>query len=101
MHDNINKSYIRLDFFGQTYDLKAYDSEVNIQELIDYINDKVKEQQTLNNGLPAYKMMILTILNIGRDYLLAKKQLKEMEEKYTTKAGLLAAKIDSVIEFKK
>lgn len=101
MHDNINNSYIKLDFFGQIYDLKGDDSEVNVQDLIDYVNDKVKEQQTLNKGLPPYKMMILAVLNMGRDYLLAKKQLKEMEERYTTKAGLLAAKIDSVIEVKK
>ena len=101
MQDNLDKSYIRLNFFGQIYDLKADDRDIPVQELIDYVHDKVKEQQTTNNGLPPHKMMILAVLNMGRDYILAKKRLEKLEEKYEIKAGLLVAKIDSVIKFKK
>ncbi|UKL13817.1 cell division protein ZapA [Dissulfurimicrobium hydrothermale] len=100
MHDNSKNLFIRLDFFGQSYDLKADDNEIDVQELIDYVHDKVKEQDILNGGLAPHKKMILAVLNMGRDYLLAKKKLKEMEERYITKAEMLVAKIDSVIELK-
>ncbi|MDA8162612.1 MAG: cell division protein ZapA [Desulfobacteraceae bacterium] len=101
MHDNSSNTYIRLNFFGQVYDLKADDSDISVQELIDYVHGKVKEQQAVNNGLAPHKMMILAVLNMGRDYLLAKKRLEKLEERYETKAGLLAARIDSVIKFEK
>jgi hypothetical protein len=42
--------------------------------------------------------VVLAMLNIGKDYILVRHQLRELKETVVSKASRLVAKIDSVID---
>jgi hypothetical protein len=43
-------------------------------------------------------MVVLAMLNIGKDYILLRDQLRELKETVVSKTNRLVAKIDSVID---
>jgi len=89
---------IKLNFFGQVYELKADDPEVDVREVVEYVQAKVREQETANKGMAPHKMVVLAMLNAGKDYILARHQLSELKETVVGKASRLVAKIDSVMD---
>lgn len=89
---------IKLHFFGQVFELKASDPEVDVKEVVEYVQAKVREQETANKGLAPYKMVALAMLNVGKDYILARHQLRELKETVVSKTSRLVAKIDSAMD---
>lgn len=89
---------IKLNFFGQVYELKADDPEVDVREVVEYVQARVREQEAANKGLPPHKMAVLAMLNVGKDYILARHQLSELKETVVSKTSRLIAKIDSVMD---
>ena len=49
---------IKFNFFGQVYELKADDPEVDVKEVVEYVEAKVREQETSNKGLAPHKMVV-------------------------------------------
>ncbi len=90
---------VRLEFLGQVYHLKSDDPEVDIREIADYVQAKAKEQEKLYGALPPHKLVVLTVMNIGKDYIKTKNRLKALEATLSDKAGELVARIDSAIDF--
>ena len=90
-------STVRLDFFGQVFNLKADDADVDLREMVDYVHGKVQEQAAKNSALPSQKQVVLAVLNMARDYILVKKRLKYIEDVIEKKSIILAAKIDSAL----
>lgn len=88
---------VRLDFFGQIYELKADDEDVDMQELVNYLNRKIREIETNNSQLLPHKQVVLAFLTIGKDYLIAQKKLRDLEATYSKRVNKLVSKIDSVI----
>ncbi len=88
----------RLDFFGQVYDLRADDPEVDVKEVVEYVQAKVREQEITNKGLAPHKMIVLTVLNMAKDYILARHQLRDLEDMVLNKTSRLVAEIDSVMD---
>ncbi|MBW1719647.1 MAG: cell division protein ZapA [Deltaproteobacteria bacterium] len=89
---------IKFNFFGQMYELKEDDPEVDVKEVVEYVEAKVREQEISNKGLATHKMVVLAMLNIGKDYILARHQLRQLKETVVSKTSLLVAKIDSAID---
>ena len=89
---------IKFNFFGQVYELKADDPEVDVEEVVEYVQAKVREQETSNKGLAPHKMVVLAMLNVGKDYILARHQLRELKETVVSKTSRLVAKIDSAMD---
>ena len=89
---------VKLDFFGQVYNMKADDPDVNVYEVVEYVQTKVREQETASEGLPVHKMVVLAVLNMGKDYILARSRLKKLEDSVAHRTSRLVAKIDSVMD---
>ena len=80
------------------FELKANDPEVDVKEVVEYVQAKVREQETANKGLAPHKMAALAMLNVGKDYILARHQLRELKETVVSKTSRLVAKIDSAMD---
>ncbi len=88
---------VRLDFFGQIYELKADDPEVDMSVLVDYLNRKIDEIEASNSKLLPHKMVVLAFLSIGKDYIATQKKLNDLETAYSSQVNKLVSKINSVI----
>ncbi|HID97101.1 MAG TPA: cell division protein ZapA [Thermodesulfobacteriaceae bacterium] len=91
-------SRIRIDIFGQSYDLKTDDSEVDTEEIENYVQAKIKHYEKAYQSLPPHKVMLLLVLDMARDYILTRRQLRELEKLLATSVDRLAGKIDSIME---
>ena len=96
--NELGMTLAKLDFFGQVYDLRADDPEVDVKEVVEYVQTKVREQEVANKGLAPHKMVVLAVLNMAKDYILARHQLKDLEDTVFKKTSRLVAKIDSVMD---
>jgi cell division protein ZapA (FtsZ GTPase activity inhibitor) len=94
----LDRASVRLNFFGKVYDLRADDSEVDVREVVEYVQKRIDEQEAQNRDLPPHKLMVLAVLNMGKDYVLARNSLREREKKCASKVGQLVARIDSVMD---
>ena len=94
----MDKARVKLDFFGQIYDLKADDREVDVREVVEYVHEKTREQEEANRGLPPHKLIVLAVLNMGRDYVLMRSRLRELEASCASHASRLATKIDTAMK---
>ncbi|MEZ0328609.1 MAG: cell division protein ZapA [Dissulfuribacterales bacterium] len=88
---------VRLDFFGQIYELKADEPDVDMCELVDYLNRKIDEIETSHSQLLPHKRVVLAFLSIGKDYIVTQKKLSDLETVYSSQVNKLVSKIDSVI----
>jgi cell division protein ZapA (FtsZ GTPase activity inhibitor) len=88
---------VRLDFFGQIYELKADEPDVDMFELVQYLNGKIDEIEATHNKLLPHKQVVLAFLSIGKDYITTKKKLEDVEATYSTQVNKLVSKIDSVM----
>lgn len=88
---------VRLDFFGQIYELKADDPDVDMCELVDYLNRKIDEIEAGHSQLLPHKRVVLAFLSIGKDYIATQKKLSDLETAYSSQVNKLVSKIDSVI----
>lgn len=94
MSDTIKK----LNFFGQTYDLKAQSADVDFGRLIEYVQAKVNEIEGAHPSLPNHRMVVLTVLSIATDYMLAQKHVEDIKKDYSQWAGSLLARIEQAIK---
>lgn len=87
--------------FGQTYSIKTDMEEGDIQEVAQYVNEKMEEVLKKTKSVSTLNVAILTALNIADDLLKEKVKrmvlLKEVEEKSKD----LAEKIDIKLGEKK
>ncbi len=90
---------VRLEFLGQVYHLKSDDPEVDLKEIVDYVQTKAREQQRLYGAFPPHKLVVLTVMNIGKDYVKLRNRLKVLEKALAEKTCELVSKIDSAIDF--
>jgi len=86
---------VRLKFLGNVYELKGDDKEVDLQEVASYIEKKAEEIESATPGLPPNKLMVLTVMSIGRELLLARNRLKDLEENLSRQGQKLLEKINT------
>ena len=90
----MNDDYVRVEILGQTYWFRSEDKEVDAQEVVSYIEQKIKAEEDLYNNLPPQKAMVLMIMNIAKDFVVTKKKLDELQ-RYVIE---LTKKIENIIE---
>ncbi len=99
MGETLSTETTKLEFLGQVYHLKCEDPDVDVREIARYVESKVKEQQELYPGLPHHKLVVMVVMNIGKDYIRAKKRIEALEATVSKKTEELVAKIESAIDF--
>jgi len=90
----VNDDYVKVEILGQTYWFRSEDKEVDAQEVVSYIEKKIKEEEELYNNLPPQKAMVLMIMNIAKDFVVSKKRLDDLQ-RYVIE---LTKKIENIIE---
>ena len=90
----MNDDYVKVEILGQTYWFRSEDKEVDAQEVVSYIEKKIKEEEELYNNLPPQKAMVLMIMNIAKDFVVSKKRLDDLQ-RYVIE---LTKKIENIIE---
>lgn len=95
---SLDEKCITLELFGQAYRLRCDDPDVDIRAMVEYVRAKVAEQEGVHYNLPTHKQIVLTILNVARDYIVARDRLRSLEEALANRARHLAAKIDAAVE---
>ncbi len=91
---------VKFEFFGHTYYLRSGEDDVPMQEIVDYVQQVVKDQEQQHQGLPPHKLMVLSVLTIGKDCLSLKRKLEKVENNISEKARDIAKRIDSIVEIK-
>ncbi len=91
---------VKFEFFGHTYYLRSGENDVPMQEIVDYVQQVVRAQEDQHQGLPPHKLMVLSVLTIGKDYLSLKRRLEEVENNISEKTKNIAKRIDSIVEIK-
>jgi cell division protein ZapA (FtsZ GTPase activity inhibitor) len=86
---------VRLKFLGNIYELKGDDPEVDLQEVASYIEKKAEEVETSQPGLPPNRLMILTVMSLGRELFVARNRLTALEERLEKQGHRLLEKINS------
>jgi len=86
---------VRLKFLGNIYELKGDDPEVDLQEVASYIEKKAEEVETSQPGLPPNRLMILTVMSLGRELFAARNRLTSLEERLQSQGHRLLEKISS------
>jgi len=86
---------VRLKFLGNIYELKGEDREVDLQEVASYIENKAEEIENNQPGLPPNRLMVLTVMSLGKELLAARKQLDTLEENLNRQGLKLLEKINS------
>ncbi len=86
---------VRLKFLGNIYELKGDDPDVDLQEVASYIENKAEEVEGSQPGLPPNRLMILTLMSLGRELLILRKRLKIMEKELERQGSRLLEKINS------
>ncbi len=91
---------IQFTFLGQTYDLKANDPDVDVEEVVSYVEGKIREFEREYSKLPPHKILVLAVLNMGKDYIMARNRLGCLSKEMEKKTRRLLGKIESVLEEK-
>jgi len=86
---------VRLKFLGNVYELKGDDPDVDLTEVAAYIEKKSEEIEKSQAGLPPNKLMVLVVMSLGRELLMARRRLSELEEGLNIKGKQLLKKISS------
>ncbi len=89
----MNDSCIRLEILGQVYYLRPDDPNIDAEAVAAYVTQKVKEGEELYKDLPVHKAMVLTMMDIARDYVQVKQRLDALEKDLEK----LVHKIDIVV----
>ena len=75
-------SKVRLDFFGHSYFLSPKgEEEVDLRDLVAYIEEVVNDVTHANPNLPAHKQIVLTVLSITKDYFLTRAEYKGLKSR--------------------
>jgi cell division protein ZapA len=83
--------------FGQTYTVRTDAEEDHIQEVAQYVNEKIDEVLKKTKSVSSLNVAILTALNIADDLLREKERRRTLLHEIEVKSRDLAEKIDTEI----
>ncbi len=92
---------VKLKLFGNIYELKGDDQEVDLQKVAFYIEEKAEEVERAQPKLPPSKLMVLVVMSLGHELFSCKKRLEVLETKLNIKIKEISEKIDSRVLEKK
>ncbi len=88
---------VKVRIHDQEYLLKSDGDVQQIEEIADYVNQKLTDVQEDSEGLSDRKVAILAALSIAGEYLQARKERDEMEGRIRRRTDTLINIIDSAI----
>ncbi len=89
---------IKVIIYDQEYVIKSEENAEQINQIADYVNDKLKEIQDNTKGLSEKKMAILVALNIAGEYFQAIKERDDLSVNIRQRTDALISNIDSVTD---
>ncbi len=69
---------VEFEFLGQYFTFRANIPEEEIREVLDYLEEKKQEVESLKK-LPAFKLAVWLLLQVAYDYVKVKKEKEELE----------------------
>jgi len=87
--------HIKLNVLGKEYSIKSNLEEESLNEISEYLNQKVAEVLKTTKTVATNNILILTAMNIANDYFQAKNRNEEIIATVDTKSGNLIDYIDS------
>ncbi len=89
---------VKLRIQEHDYSIKSDGTEEEILKIAEYVNTKIKEVESSNEGLTEKKTVVLAALNIASDYFQAMKEKEEVLSRRRKQTDALIQHIDSVME---
>jgi cell division protein ZapA len=91
---NKKERFVEIKVFGQTYTVKTDAEEGHIQEVAQYVNEKVDEVLKKTRSVSTLNVAILTALNIADDLLREKAKRVALVKEVEVKSKGLVEKIE-------
>ena len=88
---------VKVRIHDQEYLLRSDGDAEQIEEIADYVNQKLMDIQEGAEGLSDRKMAILAALSIAGEYLQLRKERDEMKYRIRQRTDALISSIDSAI----
>ena len=88
---------VKVRIHDQEYLLRSDGDARQIEEIADYVNQKLMDIQEGAEGLSDRKMAILAALSIAGEYLQLRKERDEMKYRIRQRTDALISSIDSAI----
>ena len=97
-NSSYKKKETTVEIFGKTYNLAFDGDEDHFNEVVRYLNEKMKGVSESIRVVDSIKVAVLTALKITDDFLTLKKDMNNVEKFDNEKAEMLLRLIDSNIE---
>ncbi len=88
---------VRLKLLGNIYELKGDDPDVDLQEVVAYIEGKAKKIEAEHPGLPPARLMVLIVMSLGRDMIMERNRYNLLADDLQKQGIKLMEKINSVL----
>ena len=88
---------IRVRILDQEYLIKSDESEEQVQEIAQFVNDKLREIRDHTDSFSEKKAALLAAFHIASDYFQELKNRDELEKDVQERARSLNYRIDSIV----
>jgi cell division protein ZapA len=88
------ENFVEIKVLGQTFTVKTDAGESHIQEVVQYVNEKIDEILTKTKSVSSLNVAILAALNIAEDLLKEREKRKVLLREVNLKSKDLVEKID-------
>jgi cell division protein ZapA len=95
--ENLPKNTIKVVIYNQTYTLRSDHDAVYIQELADYVNERMNEIARGTMTVDSLRVAILAALQIADDLHLSRKEIADTEKEITERSAKYAELLDQFL----
>jgi cell division protein ZapA len=88
----------KIQIYGKTYSLKSSSSEVDAEEVADYVDSRMRELATARSKTSTLDLAVLAALNIAQELLELKGQTEAKGELDEDKIQQLVAALDKELQ---
>jgi cell division protein ZapA len=88
----------KIQIYGKTYNLKSSSSEVDAEEVADYVDSRMRELATARSKTSTLDLAILAALNIAQELLELKDQTEAKDELEEDKIRQLVDALDKELQ---
>lgn len=91
---NVNETY-EVQVAGLPLRLKSSHDEQTVQELVELVDQKVKEAMNSNSSISFQKALLLASLHVAEDFIFLKRAVRNRLDTLETKAKSILTELDS------
>lgn len=84
---------LEIKFLGQVYRFKAEDTDIDVIDVAEYVEEKLAKVEREYAGLPPGKIMVMAALHMGKDYIAIKNELETLKKEIEKQSKLIGEKI--------